>query len=217
MNRLALTRRVQSQLVPVPSDIVDNFARIDNATSLGATPTGQTWVYGGNGGATGWAIVGNRVKCNGSAGESVAAVSTSFADGYVQADIILSPVRTDAGVLFRGASLSGASAGADSINRILVRLRKQAASDTIDIYHRGTSNYTLLAQKTSAGLVLGGRYTLKVTFVGTLITVYLDGVSQLTYNTTTGKEAQTQCGLTMFVGGADDDGQSRFDNFRVGP
>jgi len=214
VNRLTLTRAIQngaSGNYVTPPALVDYFTRADNATSLGSTPAGEAWTPGGYGSTTGWGVLSNKAAMGATTnGESYAWLPCAFANGFIEADITLSPVRSSVGFIFRAASITGTG----TQSRILMRMRKQAAADNIDLYVGG---YTLLAQNVSSGLALNTTYHVKVTFSGTALEVFVDGVSKLTYSTTTGHELRTNHGLCVFYGSSDDDGQSRIDNFRAVP
>lgn len=130
---------------------------------------------------------------------------SGHSDGQFSVDITPGNAsRLDALLLFRAT---------DNNNYLLAEL---AGPNNVTLFKKIGGTYTSLAATTVANFVAGQIYTLKATANGTAITVYLDGVSVLTYGSTTGQEAATKVGIGINRGSTtQDDGSSRWDNLRA--
>jgi hypothetical protein len=187
----------------VPEFLVqDTFTRANSASTLGSAETGQAWTA--RGGST-WGISSNKGYLASTAnGAMWADLDIATRDSTVECDVTLSSVRASAGICVRS---NGVSYG------LLCRLRKYTGADFIEIYN-GSS---FIGQVSSAGLVLGTTYRLKVVSLGNNVDLYLDGVSKISVSSGTQNVAgRTKAGLFVWRGSANDDnGGSRWDNFTV--
>jgi hypothetical protein len=160
-----------------------------------------------------WGIIGNKAYVSAGTGDSFAVVTSPLVvDGYVQADITLSPTtnRATVGLVFRAADLN---------NMLLIEIVKNGVDDAIKLWKRVTGTWTNLASLTGAGLVNGTTYTFKVEFFGGQVYVYQNGILKLSWLlaageiTAFGGATNNKYGLRENFGAGADDGGSRFDNF----
>jgi hypothetical protein len=193
----------------------DGFNRADSAVTLGSADVGGAWTaHLGT-----WGVSGNRayLAAAGSPSDNVVSLSSAYlADGYVEADLTLSTVRANAGLVFRSL---------DNNTFLMARLVKTPANgnDIIELYKRVSGTYTQLAAVSAAGLVLGGTYKLRAEFYGGQVYVFVNGVQRIAYLMLAGELNQFGAygGYGFYIAsdaanGAFDDRASRFDNFRAG-
>lgn len=183
----------------------DVFTDADSATAL----NGRAAVVGGNwalADADTWGIASNKAYRSAGSDDSYVYLDNSISDVTVEADITLSSVRASAGLVLRGV---------DASNYIVVQLQKSGATNAINIYKNVAGTFTLIST-VAGGLALNTTYNLRAGAVGNSIYVYLDGVFKLRGESSAFATATRQ-GLWSFIGAADDDGGSRFDNFIVTP
>lgn len=149
--------------------IQDGFNRADNA-SLGKADTGQTWQYYGQFGISqGKAIC----SANNTGPEAKAYISTGRTDYAFTCDLIWGGTAgCNVGILGRWDTVTVGNFYYVGIN---------PNGQTIDFYKNsgGGGTWTLVGQYT-LNAVAGVPYTLKVTFKGSSIKVYLSGALILT-------------------------------------
>lgn len=150
-----------------PGTASDPFTRADGA--MGSTTEGHVWTAIG-GGTTTYAISGNKVVSSaiGGGAYSVAAViDAGFSDGAISAD--LTRVGADVGMAFRVTDIN---------NLYLV----QFFTTDVALYKRVAGGFTLLATTPQDSTVTRN---LRVVFIGSSITVFVDGVQKLSVTDST--------------------------------
>lgn len=197
-------------LVAELGTLTDSFNRADSATSLGTADQGGAWIA--NAGT--WGITGNRAYlASDTAGAVATLVSDHLADGYVEADITLSPTtnRAYAGLVFRAL---------DQSNLLLVLLsRTTSYPDNLLLLKNDGGTWTVLANLASAGLAHGTTYRVRAEFYGGQIYVHLNDSLRISHLLLAGEHtkygAYSSYGLYLGWGSTADDRGSRFDNFRA--
>lgn len=192
------------QMVPnaVPPYLIqDTFTRANSSSSLGTADSGQAWTARGS---STWGIASNKgYLVSTAAGARWADIDIATLNSTVECDVTLSGVVSSAGVVVRS---NGSTYG------LLCRLRVNTGMgwNFIEVYN-GSS---FIGQVSSAGLTLGNTYRIKVVTLGNNLDLYVDGVSKISISSGTLNTAgRTKVGLFCWVGGNDDDGGSRWDNF----
>lgn len=187
--------------------VADTFTRADSAVTLGSAETGQAWsALSGT-----WGISGSKAYLASTTAQAVAIVESGAADADVSVDVTLSASasRADVGIAFRVI---------DDNNYLLAAFTK-TASDAITIFKRSAGAFTQLAILSGAGNINGSTYTFRVRVRGTSVEVFRDGESKLAHTLSgadqTAYGAATKHGLRLNWGASNDDGGSRFDNFRI--
>lgn len=196
--------------------ISDTFTAANSATSVSArtpSPTntpGNTWAVSGSGVTFG--ITSN--KAYQSAGdnsvEGFAIINTGLGNGDFSVDITTGPNtdRTLQGLVLR----SSAAPATDSLRVVIL---------SVSGAHQMELNKVVAGVQTTIGtyafsVATNTTYAVRAVVSGTSITVYLDGVSRITYNTSTGLESNTYAGIfTYHQTGFYDDLTGTWDNFLV--
>jgi hypothetical protein len=191
----------------------DDFARAD-AASLGTAKMGGVWIAAG---ADTWGIIGGKAAISGSTDSpNEALLPVALTTGAVTADVYLSPGGSNTGLTLLSTS--------DASSYLSVQLNLSNPDTSSELYDRVTISKrvggvtTWLAEQDNAGLVAGQGYTLSVIITNSDITVYVNGTQSLHYTFQFGDIddlSGTYTGLRTWVGPDDEDGGSRWGNFKA--
>jgi hypothetical protein len=192
----------------------DGFDRADG--SLGSAPVGGAWTTFG--GVT-WAIQGNAAAAIGGGGEGVALLATPSAVVSITTDATLSTADAEPSLSFRSV---------DHQTQLLAGIVRRVngvgteTANRISLFARQGGSYTELETFPNAMVQPGETYQLRVDADGPEIDVYIDGVQVIDYTLDAALQstfgANTSHGLrTIYggVGGDNEDGLSRWDDFVV--
>lgn len=184
----------------------DTFTDADSATSLNgrsASPGPGTWAVLVNN----WGISSNKAYRSGGSNDDYAYIDTGLSDVSVEADITLSSVRASCGLVIRGV---------DANNYTYCQLSRNSGggNQTIRLFKKtGASTFVQIASA-SFTFTLGATYAVRAGGAGNSLYVYIDDVLVLRADDTTHVSATRQ-GISSFIFSTEDDGGSRWDNFKV--
>lgn len=216
----ASTTWFRGGFVQMVGRVIDTFTRADSAVTLGNSEGAGTPAWTAL--TATWGIASNRAYvASGGTTNSVAVLTSPAAqDGELTVDITLSPTanRGYAGVVLRAA---------DATNNLHVMLAKigTGSNDVVYLSKNVAGAVTQLAQLSSAGLINGATYGLKVQIYGGLVRVYLDRKAGLGFQlafewqlqaadvATFGTTSNHRVGMLLNITAGNDDGLTRIDNF----
>lgn len=165
--------------------VSDAFNRPDDALSLGKADTGQAWQTAG----ASWGLGGGKAYC-------LDPLTTGYAyqdcdaDGIASLDVKFS---VNEGLAFRYV---------DALNQLTARV----GSGGLNLFKNTAGTNTSIGAYGYTPVV-GSWYNIRISFFGSLIRVYLDGVERITV-TETYLQTATKCGLK-----ASNSTAGEFDNF----
>lgn len=154
----------------------------------------------------------NRGKLVSTTNDAFAWIDGENKDGSLFCTLSTSPTtdRSKSGIIFRRV---------DNNNLLIFNLRDVASGNGIYLQKRDGGTYSTLTSNTSIEVLNGQSYSIEARLSGNSITIYIDGVSRLTYTLAGGDSTKynaagaTGVGIYADAGAAIDDGKSRWSEF----
>lgn len=192
----------------------DTWTRADSSSTMGTPDTGSAWTVP-TAGAT-WGISSGQGYLVSTTAQAIAVSDASVATGTISADIKISAVRSDTGLIFNETddnnylvavlSMSNTGGGGSQLSlfkRVAGTFTQLGSTVTPTLTHGAVSRLTVVRTST----------TIKI-YVGTtlLITYTLTGAEQTAFNSSTKHGIRVNYNAS---GPDNDDGGTRFDNYVV--
>lgn len=186
----------------------DTFTRADSASSLGTATSGQAWTAS----VGTWGIASNKAYLVSATSNAVALIESGQSDNFmISCDITSTPTddRFEASLIFRAA---------DSSNFLAVNLIDNGGVTAVRLIKRSAGTFTTLKQLNTTLLTPNTLHHLAVAVQDGAITAAINGICVLGFTLSAGDqttyESNTKVGIRSTRGGGQDDGGTRFDNFR---